>query len=316
MVAGCVKRPPAERATEQPRSYEEVAALITAIKAYQRRIGYRDTRNFLSFAGQKESFPFCGYVSPFYLPYSYEDPAVKWLESVTEEACRAQAKDADVYYGTSEAVGERAAPVTTSLLAAPIDRLLYVVIHEDCHEQFELPHGVEEAVCNVIAYRGMEAFSAEHFGAGSAEHALVQKYARESVNQAYATVAFYDQLAALYGRHARSEATADVVLRQRQTIFRRAEEVLGWGTGQMNNVVMANGMTYSRHYPAAANVYEAVGRDLARTIELFRKVDAQKPAESEVMEKRGIKARASLEFIRAYEAAIVEAIETALATRP
>jgi hypothetical protein len=63
-----------------------------------------------------------------------------------------------------EAVGEVGVPVTTALLEGKLDRFLYLVIHEDCHDQFEFPYGFEEALCNLIAYQGMKAFSTRQYG--------------------------------------------------------------------------------------------------------------------------------------------------------
>ena len=88
---------------------------------------------------------------------------------------------------------------------------------------------------------------------------------------------------------------------------------MAWRRGSLNNVGMANEMSYSRHYPLLESVYDALGRDLARTVEFFRRVDAIKPSPNEVMKKRGIAAQDSVEFIRAYEAAVVGTIERALA---
>jgi hypothetical protein len=61
------------------------------------------------------------------------------------------------------------------------------------------------------------------------------------------------------------------------------------------------------------SVYDALGRDLARTVAFFRRVDTIKPSPNEVMKKHGIAAKDGVDFIRAYEAEIVKAIETALA---
>jgi hypothetical protein len=76
---------------------------------------------------------------------------------------------------------------------------------------------------------------------------------------------------------------------------------------------MANEMTYSRHYPLLESVYDALGRDLARTVAFFRRVDTIKPSPKEFMKKHGIADKDGLDFIRAYEAEIVRTIEAALA---
>jgi hypothetical protein len=72
-------------------------------------------------------------------------------------------------------------------------------------------------------------------------------------------------------------------------------------------------MTYSRHYPRLAHVHDALGGDLARTVEFFRKVDRMRPTEAAIMKKHRIKSATSLEFIRAYEEAVIDTIERALA---
>lgn len=112
------------------------------------------------------------------------------------------------------------------MLAAPLDRLLYVVIHEDCHDQFTLPYGIEEALCNVIAYRAMAAFSREKFRSLAFEYRAVRRYAREGSRHSHLTVAYYERLAALYARHDGSETSMQNLLRQREDLFKKAEREL------------------------------------------------------------------------------------------
>jgi hypothetical protein len=144
-------------------------ALLTELRDFERRIGFRGTRNFAAFSTSQRAYPFCGHVSRLVLPYSYEDPAIVWLAQVSAEECRVRGRDADVFYGESEAVGEIGAPVTHSMIDGKLDRFIYLVIHEDCHDQFELPQGVEEALCNLIAYKAMIAFAAEKYGTDAVE---------------------------------------------------------------------------------------------------------------------------------------------------
>jgi hypothetical protein len=126
-------------------------------------------------------------------------------------------------------------------------------------------------------------------------------------------VAYYDQIAALYARHARAEISSDALLAERAAIFTKAERTLAREQGDLNNVTLANEMTYSRHYPYLDTVFEALGRDLARTVEFFRHVDRMKPSRTAVMQRHGIAVEESVESIRAYEASVVETIAGALA---
>lgn len=289
----------------------EWAELLKEVRVYERRIGFVDTDNFADLTEDHEAFVFCGVASRLVLPYSYEDPAITWTESETEDECRERGKDADVYYGAVEAWGEVGTPVTPSMITNKLDLFLYLVIHEDCHDQFELPYGIEEALCDLITYKGMAEFTRTKFGVISNEHRAILRYADAQSKITRDTVAYYTQIETLYGRHARSEITADVLLQERAAIFKVAEKPLAWTKGELNNVGLANDMTYSRHYPFLESVFDALGRDLPRTITFFRHVDKIKPDPKSLMTRHRLK-QGSVEFVRAYEAAVVEAMRKAL----
>lgn len=314
ILAGCFAPRGTDHADHDlatPRADPEWTALVDEVRAFERRMGFRQTKNFLRSARETEGFPFCGYVSRLYLPYSYEDPAIQWLDAATEEECRASVEDADVTFGTSEALGERETPVTSAMLVAPLHRFLYLVIHEDCHEQFDLPYGIEEALCNVIAFKAMAAFGEERFRSQPVERRAIQRFVREGAAHSHVTTASYERLVALYARHDRMSPQA--LMRERARIFRSVERQLAWPRDSMNNVWMANAMTYSRHYALIERVFEALGRDLARTVMFFKQVDAMRPAPDEVMARQGLKADSGVDFVRAYEAAVIETIKKALA---
>lgn len=311
LTAGCVRLQELV-SPSAPDVADEWATLLNEIRAFERRIGFADTDNFAEFSREQNAFPFCGYVSRLYLPYSYEDPAITWLDSETEEECRARGRDADVYFGTVEAWGEVGSPVTPSMITSRLDRFLYLVIHEDCHDQFDLPYGIEEALCNLITYKAMAVFSEEKFGRYARENRVVRRYADTQSGFARATIAYYQRLAALYARYQRGEIPPDALLQERATIFNDAETALAWTKGELNNVSIANDMTYSRHYPFLESVFDALQRDPARTVAFFRRVDGIKPSEESVIGQHRIARQGSVEFIRVYEAAVVETIRNAL----
>jgi hypothetical protein len=299
-------------APSAPGVPEEWAPLLAEIRAFERRIGFLETDNFHGLDDAQESFPFCGHASRLYLPYSYEDPAIRWLESVSEKECRELGHGADWFFGAVEAWGEVGTPVTPSMIAGRIDRFIYLVIHEDCHDQFDLPYGIEEALCNLITFKGMALFGGEKFGHFAGPNRAIRRYADTQSRISRATIAYYEQLATLYARHERAEISSDALLRERDAIFRKAERALEWGKGELNNVGLATDMTYSRHYPLVESVFEALGGDLARTVAFFKEVDKVKPSKAAVMKRHRITTEQSVEFIRAYEAAIVETIKQAL----
>jgi hypothetical protein len=308
LIAAC-GRPAGPAAGTRPLDLQtDWENFLGEIREFERRMGFSQTRNFARFVQDREEFPFCGYVPRDYLPYSYEDPAIQWHESLAERECRALAGDADLYVGATEALGESETPVTPSLLAAPFPRFLYIVFHENCHDQFELPYGIEEALCNLIAYHAMTAFSARKFGPASRDHAAVRRYVAGEIRRTRMVKTFYEQLAVAYARYERGKIPPAVLMRERERIFARAERALGWSRGSLNNVGIANDMTYCRHYPFLERVFEALDHDLARAVEFFRHVDRIKPRPAEVMKARRLTSEESADFIRAYEDAVVATI--------
>src|SRR5690349_3663783 len=74
-----------------PRLYEKGAEVIGGIRGFERRIGFRETDNFRNVDQETESYPFCGFSPAFYLPYSYQDPAIRWIEVKSVDECREKA---------------------------------------------------------------------------------------------------------------------------------------------------------------------------------------------------------------------------------
>jgi hypothetical protein len=301
-IAGCT-------GVRVPKAWEPY---LEEVRAFEHRIGFTKTATFVEFSDEQGRVPFCGHVSRLYLPYSYEDPAIQWFDVATERECRAHANGADVYFGTVEVLGEAGAAVSPEVLAVQLHRFLYLVIHEDCHEQFEFPYGIEEALCNLLAYQGMARFSEEKYGPGAREYVAIQRYANAETERTRAVKTFYEQLAGYYALYERNEMSAEALLKERARVFGRAERALAWRRGSINNVSIANEMTYSRHYPLIEGVYDALGNDLARTVAFFKRVDTLKPSPAAVMKKHGIADKDGVDFIRAYEAEIVRTIEAAL----
>jgi hypothetical protein len=312
-AGGCTFFQDATTRLPGPRLYEKGAEIIGDVQAFGRRIGFVETDNFLDLSNETESYPFCGFISRLKLPYSYEDPAIRWEDLETEADCRQLAgAGMDVYFGQTEALGEQGTPVTTSMLAGTLVRFVYLVFHEDCHDQFELPQGVEEPLCNVITYNAMVAYAAERQKAGFLERMAMRRYAELESERTRLAKNFYEQLELVYERHARGEITEQGLLAERAVIYAAAERSLAWERGSLNNVGIANDMTYSRHFPYLEGVFLALGRDLRRTVTFFRKVDAIKPSRESVMRQRKLRKDQEIELIRAYEDAVLETIRKVL----
>jgi hypothetical protein len=294
-----------------PKEWEP---LLEDLRTYQRRVGFERFDSFLEFSAEQGKYTFCGQVSRLYLPYSYQDPAIRWIDA-TEAECRNVGPNTDAYFGTLEAVGEVGAAVTNEVLGAPLHRFVYLVLHEDCHDEFQLPYGIEEALCNLIAYRGMVGFSESKYRWLSRESLAIRRYATGETVQTQTVKTIYEELEKRYLAHARGQISTEVLLQDRARILARAERQLRWKRGSLNNVGLANEMTYSRHYPFLEEVHAALGSDIARTMAFFKRVDAAKPTPREVMKRLRLKSETGVEFLRAYEAEVVKTSERLLAER-
>jgi hypothetical protein len=287
-------------------------ALLTEVRGFERHIGFKETANFRDVFAEKGGYSMCGHVPRMYLPYSYQDPAINWIDSENEKDCHEAAAGNDVFFANLEAVGEIGTSVTSMMLEGKLDRFLYLVIHEDCHDQFDLPYGVEEALCELITYQAMAAFSIGKYGARAREDRAVRRYTDAQSRLTRETINVYREAEQLYVLHARNELSTDALMQERARLYRRAERTLEWKRGGLNNVGIASNMTYSRHYPLLESVHDALGGDLARSVEFFKRVDRAKPARAALMQRLKLKDENSVEFVRAYEAAVVETIHKLL----
>jgi hypothetical protein len=294
-----------------PRVPAEWQALLHDVRAFERRIGFRETENFRDVFAERGGYRSCGHASKLSLPYSYQDPAIRWVSVASERECRETAGSNDVFYAELEAVGEIGASVTSMMLESKLDRFLYLVIHEDCHDQFDLPFGIEEALCELITYKAMAAFSVEKYGAKAREDRAVRRYTELQSRLTRATIQAYDEAEQLYARHARQEISTEQLLRERTRLYNAAERALEWSRGTLDNVALASNMTYSRHYPLLESMHDALGGDLARTVAFFRRVDREKPARAALLKQLKLTDERSVQFVRAYETAVVETVRRA-----
>jgi len=291
-----------------PKVMGQWSTLLQELREFERRIGFRDTNNFTKVSTELTSYTFCGRASNRHLPYSYQDARIEWPEIEQEEVCRSVAADMDVYFGKVEAWGEIGTPITAAMLAGTLDRFVYLVIHEDCHDQFELPYGIEEPLCDIITHRAMAEFSGAKYRWNAVEHRSIKHYTRMESRNVRATISHYDQAESLYARFERGEISHVNLLDLRARLFARAERALNLQAGQLNNISLANYMTYSRHYPALERIAVEWRNDLRGMIQFFRLVDARKPSTEDVLKRSGAKDDKQPQFLRAYEAAVLDTI--------
>jgi hypothetical protein len=281
------------------------STVLTQIRALEHRIGFRPTENFARLATELTSYPFCGRASNRRLPYSYQDRLIEWPEIEQEAQCLQVDADTDAYYDEVEAWGEIRTPVTTAMIDGKLDRFVYLVLHEDCHDQYDLPYGIEEPLCDVLTHRAMTQFARERYRWHDVERRSINRYARTEPRSARITIRYYHELEQLYARYEQGRLSHARLLEMRAGVFRAAEDAMDIAEGQLNSIVFANYMTYSRHYPAIARIVDGWGDDLAGAVAFFRLVDARKPGRESVAKRLGVEDEREPVFLRGYEEAVL-----------
>jgi hypothetical protein len=310
LVAGC--GPMRDLASPTvPDMSAEWKTLLDELRAFERTIGFTETRNFVRFSDERDAYEYCGQASKRVLPYSYEDPAIQWFEQIDAEQCRDVGSDRDWYFGSVEVWGEIGTPVTSSMISVEMDRFVYLVIHEDCHDQFQLPYGIEEPLCDIITHRAMAQFAARNYGWYTRENRALRNYAVLQSRETRTTVAHYRELERLYTRFYRNELPLEDLLQARSIVFAKLERALDLPAGEMNNISLANRMTYSRHYGRLESAVDRIGPDLEAVMAFFRAVDAAKPDPEALMRRLSTDDRKSLAFVRGNEEAVIRIIEQA-----
>jgi len=299
--------------------YKERMALVGDIKKYEENMGFKQTNNFLSYSGATNGYPICYIVSKFKLPYSYEDDAVDEITNIDKESCEAfNNKNTEAIFYPAEAVAGIGFPISRIMLEAPIARFLYLVFHEDFHEQVDLPAGIEEAVGDIIGLEAAKSFAKEKFGQNSNEYAAAENYADFMNGFAKEVLSSYSELEKLYGKlTVMPENDFEMV---RNEILEQLDKKLDYLTenhkikriiGKINIAYLGVIMTYSRHAALAEKVFLSMDGDIGKTFRFFKYIDTVKPSASMVMEKFGGN-WPRRDFIEFYEKEIVKEIEKQL----
>src|SRR4029450_3390198 len=109
--------------------------------------------------------------------------------------------DYDVFYYPVEAVASGDETITVSLTAAPMERVLVVVPHEDFHNQPELkkaPTEVAEAAATLVGFVTASGFARERCGENSTTFRTVDRDADLFLRKSIIVNRFYDQVSDLY----------------------------------------------------------------------------------------------------------------------
>jgi hypothetical protein len=290
----------------------EWQSIVGDLRAFQKTFGFRETRNFQSVSEKMVENRFCGIVAKRYLPYSYEDPAVAWYEDLPQEECVPEHRGQDVYFGTREVLGEVSTPVTQSMLNGSLDRFVYLVIHEDCHDQFKQPYGIEEALCDVITHEAMKRYARQAPRASQAAWQTLISYAVHQTALSKETAVQFERVKAFFDEAKKNRMSDRRFLEQRAVLFADVERKIEWKPGDANNVTLAEAITYSRHYDRLEKIYLRLGGDLSAFVTHFQQLDPALAGIRRTLRRKGLTESRGAEYLHAYENAILDLAEQKL----
>jgi hypothetical protein len=151
---------------------KRVIKIIRQIKRFEKSIGFRPTKNFLSYEpsdpkGSKECFYAVYFTPKTVLPYSYDDLRMRrrWSGAKPIDISKIDSKKYDIYSYQPEAVARRTGGtlIRDNLIKSSLSRLIYLIIHEDWHNNNSLPIYIDESAAEWISHIGALEFAYQHF---------------------------------------------------------------------------------------------------------------------------------------------------------
>jgi hypothetical protein len=265
----------------QPLPASPVTALIGELKAFEVRVGFAPTGNFLRYTAQTEAISRCYFTGSLDLPATY---AGLGLASEDETQCRArEAAGYDVFFYRIEAVASGRMAVTPALLQAAIERVLVVVAHEDFHNQPEttgVRMEVAEGAATLAGFVTARAFARERFGSASSEFLRLEHEADVFLAKATVVNAYAARLVEVYDAARAGTLSREIALERKAALFAELQRdclaiepvptSFNRCPAVMNNAALAFDRTYASEYAPMYRIYESLERDLAATISGLR----------------------------------------------
>jgi hypothetical protein len=245
------------------------------MKEMQRSLGFSQTGNFKKHSGSVKAYYRCYYTGKLELPAGYDQLELRQGEG----ECTLDPGKYDIFFYPIEAVASGKAPVTSSLEAASMERLLVVVPHEDFHQQKHVrdePSDAGEAAATLAGFLTAAEFARTKFGEDSEIYRRLAAEPEIFLRKAEFVNRYYDELARLYADAAARRVSKAAALERKREVFARLEREckaiqpdpasFNKCPGALNNAGLAFDRTYTASYAAAYAVFLANQRDVRATL--------------------------------------------------
>ncbi len=262
-----------------PGGAEDRDELVSEMKELQQSLGFPRTGNFKKHSAQVKAYYRCYYTGKLELPAGYDELELRQGEG----ECTIDPAKYDIFFYPIEAVASGKAPVTSSLQAASVERLLVVVPHEDFHQEKHVrdaPSDAGEAAATLAGFLTAAEFARTKYGEDSEMYRRLAAEPEIFLRKAEIVNRYYDELARLYAEAAAKRVSKPAALERKREAFARLEREckaiqpdpasFNKCPGVLNNAGLAFDRTYTASYPAAYSVFLANGRDVRATIAALR----------------------------------------------
>jgi len=273
-------------AASRPASSTAIDA-IGDLKAFEGTLGGEQTQNFLRYSARVSSDERCYFTGKLELPQLYS--GLK-LAREDEARCMARATASDVFFYPVQAVASGEETITVGLAAAPVERLLMVVPHEDFHNQIQslgLAADVAESAATLVGFLTASGFAREKFGEDSIAFRTLQGDIGLFLQKSIIVNRYYERVRDIYALFREGSLTQEKALDKKAEAFSDLELECSAITpdpvsfnkcpAAMNNAGLAFDRTYTRDYPFMHDVYVRLGRDPAAVVPALKELLIQWP---------------------------------------
>jgi hypothetical protein len=268
--------------TPQKPSATDRKDLVSAVKRLEKKLGFRQTRNFHKESAESAVAYRCYYTGKLELPDSY---AELQLVAGTKSGCTVDTQKYDVFFYPLDAVASGKTPVSAALAHESVERFLVVVPHEDFHANKELrklPAAWGEASATLIGFLTATEVARQKFGEDSVIYQNLQREPELFARKAEIVNRYHAQLSQLYAAARAGQISERDALAQKQQAFEEIHQACTAISPNPksfkrclaadNNAGLAFDKTYTKYYPMMYQLYVTEGRALKPTLDVLQRV--------------------------------------------
>lgn len=270
------------RAVEFTPKEQQALDLIQKVKVFAPTLGLDTTSNFEKFEEGSGNYNLLYYHFKEDVPFSYMDNTMKFLFCPRDNLADnllflvvqgVNLEDYDVFLYPSVALAYGTI-VTRRLLNAEPKYLASVVIHEDFHDNVQLPRHIDEAAASLVGIVGAELYF------GQNEVRIRQKL-NDELRRSHDVIYCHKRLVELAGLYAADKISFQAYESEKQ----RLVSLLSVDTQNVTQVVFQH--TYSYYFPLMCRLFYALNGDLARFVKVMKESPALPPSLNVIIPETG-----------------------------